>query len=471
MDLRAVTLPELAQRVQSRHLAARELVEVALRRIDELNPHLNAFVALDPEGALADAADVDDRIAHGDDVGPLAGIPIGVKDLEDAQGFVTTHGSPAHAGDPPAAQDSVLVARLRAAGCVIVGKTNTPEFGWKADTDNPVFGPTLNPWDPERSPGGSSGGSAAAVAAGMVPLATGSDGGGSIRIPSALCGLSGLKASLGRVPGGGTEDPGWSLLSTKGPMARRIRDVAYALDCVVGPEPTDLRSLPMPEASWTRSLGDLHAPARVGWSPDLGYAPVDREVLEVCERALRTLESLGTEVVEVPVVFPEDPVRLFLTLSCTYNLRSLGGFRGTEVWERIDPGLREGLDWAARRVSAVDLVKAEDACHHLNLRLVEVLHDVHLLVTPLSAAPTPLSGQVGVINGVEDPNWVRFTYPFNLTRSPAGTVTAGFTASGLPVGLQVIGPQHGDVAVLRLLAVLEDALGLDTRAPVERLPR
>src|SRR5947208_12781328 len=284
MDFRRETVAALAADVQAGKLAARELVQHALDRIDALDGRVNAFVAVDPEAALSVARDIDQRIADGEQVGDLAGIPLAVKDLEDAAGFVTTHGSAAWADGPASATDSVLVARLKAAGCVVVGKTNTPELGYRADTLNPTFGATRNPWDLTRSPGGSSGGSAAAIACGMVPLATGSDGGGSIRIPSALCGLSGMKPSLGRVPSGGPQPPDWLHLSTRGPMARRVGDVALALDEVIGPDPTDLRALPMPEPSWLGALDDPHVPIKVAWSPTLGYAKVDAQVREVCER-------------------------------------------------------------------------------------------------------------------------------------------------------------------------------------------
>ena len=199
MDFRETTVADLAARVRDGEVGSRELVQAALDRIEALNPQVNAFVAVDAEAALRDAAAIDELVAAGEDPGPLAGVPIGVKDLEDATGFVTTMGSATRADGPPAAVDSILVARLRAAGCVVVGKTNTPEFGWKGDTENPTFGATRNPWELGHSAGGSSGGTAAALAAGMVPLATGSDGGGSIRIPAAVCGLSGFKPSLGRV--------------------------------------------------------------------------------------------------------------------------------------------------------------------------------------------------------------------------------------------------------------------------------
>ena len=457
MDFRRETLASLAEAVRAGKVGARELVQQALERIDALDGRVNAFVAVDEEGALAAARAIDERVAQGAEFGELAGIPLAVKDLEDAAGLPTSHGSAAWVGAAPAETDSVFVARLKAAGCVVVGKTNASELGWRPDTLNPTFGATRNPWDLDRSPGGSSGGSAAAVAAGMVPLATGSDGGGSIRIPSALCGLSGLKPSLGRVPSGGSRPPGWPELSTKGPMARSIADVALALDAAIGPDPTDLRSLPMPEPSWSGAVKDPRVPMRVAWSPTLGYAPLDDEVRAVCERAVETLVQLGSEVVEVEKVFPEDPMPSWLAMASTYLLRTIEHLRGTEVWEGIDPGLRAVAEWAAS-LTALDLVRAEDECHMLNLRLVRLFRDVRLLVTPTTASPPPVSGGAGLVNGVADVNWVRFTYPFNMTRSPAGTVCAGFTGDGLPVGLQLVGPQHGDLVVLRAAAALEEAL-------------
>jgi len=465
MDFRRTSVSRLADQVSAGELSAREVAQATLDRIERLNPELGAFVAVDPEAALAEAAAIDERIAAGDDVGPLAGVPLAVKDLEDAAGFVTTQGSAAFAGGAPATDDSPLVERLRAAGCVVVGKVNTPELGWKADTVNELFGATRNPWSLERSAGGSSGGSAAALAAGLVPLATGSDGGGSIRIPSSVTGLSGLKPSLGRVPTGGPQPPGWPLLSTRGPMARRVRDLALALDVVVGPEPTDLVSLPLPEASWSRSLAELRAPRRVAWSPTLGYARPDGEVLAVCEAAVARLEDLGTEVIVVDRVFDRDPVNDWLALVGVYCLRELEPFRESDAWGSIDPGLLALVEWARSSVTAARMAEALDACHTLNLALVDLFHRVPLLLTPTCAGQTPRIDEPGTIDGEPDVNWVQYTYGFNMTRSPAGTVCAGFTGDGMPVGLQVVGPQHGDVVVLRLIALLEDALALDGTAP------
>lgn len=466
MDFRTVGVTELAGRVRRGELSAREVTAHALERIEALNPWCNAFVAVDGDRALEQAAAVDQIVAAGADPGALAGIPIGVKDNEDAAGYRTTHGSVLLAGAPVVVHDSSHVARLRAAGCVVVGKTNLPEFAYSANTTNALFGSTRNPWDPERSAGGSSGGSAAALAAGMVPLATGSDGGGSIRIPSACCGLSGMKPSLGRVPAGGAEGPGWLDLSTKGPMARRIADVIAALDVVVGPEPTDLRSLPRPEASWPAVLDDPRVPAHVGWAPTLGYATVDREVLAICERALRVLEALGAEVIEVDPVFDEDPVGPWLTMVGACTARTVGPLLEDHPdRDRVDPLLAAIVEHA-RGISAVELVRVFDVAHQLNLRLVSLFHGVRLLVTPTTAAAAPpleLNG-AGLVNGEPDVNWVRFTYPFNLTRSPAATVCAGFTSAKMPVGLQLIGPQHADLVVLRAAAALEQGLGVDRLA-------
>ncbi len=262
-DFRTVTVEALAAMVRDRTLTAAAVTEHALERIEALNPTLNAFVALDADDARAQAAAIDERLDAGDGVGPLAGIPVGVKDLADAAGFQTSKGAMYTRNDPAAASDSTEVARMRAAGCVIVGKTNTPEHGCMGDTYNPRFGPTLNPWNTERSPGGSSGGTGSAIASGMVPVGTGSDGGGSIRIPSAICGLSGIKTSHGRVPSG-PPPSGLIDLSCVGPMARLIRDVALCLDAMVGPHPADLRSLPKPDVSWRPPPRGPARPAQAG---------------------------------------------------------------------------------------------------------------------------------------------------------------------------------------------------------------
>jgi aspartyl-tRNA(Asn)/glutamyl-tRNA(Gln) amidotransferase subunit A len=350
---------------------------------------------------------------------------------------------------------------------VVLGKTNTPEHGWKADTDNLAFGPTRNPWNLDRSPGGSSGGTAAALAAGLVPLATGSDGGGSIRIPAALCGFSALKPSPGRVPSEGRRSPGSGLLAVKGPMALRVRDQAYALDAVVGPHPLDPFSLPTGDP-WSPQVAaaDHAPPARVVWAPTMGY-DVDHEVLAVCEAAVRTLEAAGAEVIVVDDVFDGDPVMTFLTLWTISRLRDQGHHADTSDWERIDPGLREQMAYARDHLGVDAYAKALDECYRYSAQMADVFERAPLVLSPTVAGQTArVGGHQGTINGDESLTWVRFTYPYNLTRYPAGSVNAGFTADGMPVGLQVIGRHLADVEVLQAMAALEDRLDATRRAPI-----
>jgi aspartyl-tRNA(Asn)/glutamyl-tRNA(Gln) amidotransferase subunit A len=468
LDFRTTPLADISRAVRTKDVSAREVTEAALARIQALNPTYNAFVAVDGDRALAQADGLDHKTAHGQDPGPLAGVPLGVKDLQDAAGYVTTHGSALHQDDPPAAADSPFVARLRAAGCIVVGKTNTPEFGFMGNTTNHIFGPSLNPFDTSRGPGGSSGGASAALAAGMIPLATGSDGGGSIRIPSACCGLSGMKPSFGRVPAGGPHPLGWVDLSTNGPMARRIADVAYCLDIAVGPDPTDLRSLPRPEANWRDALENPHVPVRVAYAPTLGYASVDAEVRALCDHAVEVLASLGADVVRLESVFDEDPVGDFLIYTAACTLRSLRPFMGHPRWDEVHPVLRHFVN-EAQQTTAERLLQIFDRFHRMNLRLVELFRTCRILVTPTTAGPPPFADRMeSTVNGEETVNWIQFTYPFNMTRSPAATVCAGLTEGGLPIGIQLVGPQHGDLVVLRTAAALEAALDLDlaTLAPL-----
>lgn len=468
IDFRTTAVADLVRAVRAKEVSARELTQAALDRIQRLNPRYNAFVALDGDRALTEADALDTKIAGGRDPGPLAGIPIGVKDLQNATCFVTTYGSALHADDPPACADDPFVARMRAAGCIILGKTNTPEFGWMGNTVNGIFGPSLNPFDTSRGPGGSSGGSSAALAAGMVPLATGSDGGGSIRIPSACCALSGMKPSLGRVPAGGPNPPGWIDLSTNGPMARHIADVTLALDVTVAPDPTDLRSLPRPEASWLYALDNPHVPVQIAYSPTLGYATVDAEVAAACERAVETLAALGADIVVVDSVFDDDPVGDFLTLTGASTLRTLRPYLDHPRWDEVHPVLRHFVD-LAQSTTAEQLLKVFDRFHYMNLKLVELFRTSRILVTPTTSGLAPHAGEItSTVNGETTPNWIHFTYPFNMTRSPAASVCIGMSSSGLPIGLQLVGPQHRDLVVLRTAAALEAAMDLDlaTLAPI-----
>jgi aspartyl-tRNA(Asn)/glutamyl-tRNA(Gln) amidotransferase subunit A len=464
-DFRSVTVQELARRVRDHELSAADVTEAALARIDEVNPTLNAFVAVDADGARAQAARLDERLAAGEDVGPLAGIPIGVKDLADAEGFVTTRGSKVVGDAGPADRDATEVARLRAAGCVVVGKTNTPESGWIGDTFNPVFGATRNPWNTDRSPGGSSGGTSAAVAAGMVPLGTGSDGGGSIRIPSSLTAMSGHKPSQGRVPSG-PAPMGAADLTTVGPMARRIRDVALALDVVAGPHPGDLRSLDAPTRSFREALAEPHAPKRVLWAPSIeGQAP-DTEIHAVCRAAVDRIEDAGVEVVEIGPVL-EDVIGPFALL---FFGGMVPGYREVmadpDRFALVTPGLQEMLTMAAEMLTPDAVEDARKQAQAHSLRLAEAMAGFDALLSPTVAGHTPVSEQPGTIDGEETQSWVSYTYGFNVTRRPAGTTNAGFTADAMPVGLQIVGHQNDDLGTLVTTAWIEDLLGFDPVAPI-----
>ena len=455
------SLPEIAAQVRSGSRPAVSFAEEALGRIAASNAELGAFVAIDEDRSLAQARAVDELVAEGVDPGPLAGVPIGVKDLEDAVGFPTTEGSPTRADAKAATSDSRLVARLRRAGAVVVGKTNTPPYGWTGRSEG-LFPVTRNPWNTEHHAGGSSGGSAAAVASGMVPLATCSDGGGSTRIPAALCGLPGFKASLGRIPNGGEHAPGWLSLSSKGLMATTVADTAYALDVAAGPEQSDLTSLPQHHGSFAADLAGAGLPATIAWSPNLGYADPDAEVLAICQEAVAALEVAGVEVVEVNGPFDHDPVHEWMTIVATCLARSTAGERDHPRYAELHENLRAMVDMGDA-TSGTQVVRALDQVHADNLGLVELFHHHRVLLSPTVGAPAPHvdHGVEGVVNGERTLAWVQMTYGFNLTRSPAGTVPVGLTEAGLPVGLQVVGPQHGDAVVLRTMAAIEALVGFD----------
>jgi aspartyl-tRNA(Asn)/glutamyl-tRNA(Gln) amidotransferase subunit A len=498
LDFWDFTVRQLIGMVESKEISSRELVEGVLRKIEDLNPALNAFVAFDGSRAMEEAAQADEGIAHGRS-GPLAGIPFAVKDMEDAAGFVTSFGSATHQNDPPSQRDSLLVRRLRGAGAIVVGKTACPEFGLKPQTDSPAFGITRNPWNLDRTPAGSSGGTVAALAAGIIPFATGSDGGGSIRIPAAVTGLSGFKPTLGRVPMGDPSAPGWNFLSTRGPMARRIGDVAFLLDLVVGSDPHDTRSLPDKTILWADAIASPRPPARVAWCPTLGYAQVDTEIREICEAALKLMADQGTEVVHLDSVFDVDPGPALGAMVSTYIHRLIEPLRDTPMWDRLDPLVVISGEIAKMNVSALDLVAAEDHCHRLSWELAELFEQFDLLLCPTVCGTTPpclmpmsvaevmaLFGSLdmptdidpvflqslfewlqskepfnlplGTIDGSPTLEWTRLTQPFNMTRSPAGTVCAGLTSDGMPVGLQVVGPWLGDLEVLNAIALFEQVL-------------
>lgn len=459
MELNRLSLSELAELLNTKAISARECVAYFSERIDRINPSLNAFVSLDFDMAKGAAKTIDEKRAGNVVVGSLAGIPFGVKDLEDAIGFTTTRGSILFADSPKAQKNSHMVQCFVNQGAIPIGKTNTPEFGWKSDTDNYVFGPTRNPHDTGRSPGGSSGGSTAAIAAGLVPFATGSDGGGSLRIPAAACGISAMKTSLGRIPSISDVPTGWSNLSVPGPLAKSIQDTALLLDLVVTNDGRDFRTVSRKVEQWHQEISIKQNRPRVAYSLDLGYSPIDPEIAAVMESALVKLRDAGVEIEPLETLFDHDPIEEFFTMTNAYYAKTLEPFMGHPKYNLVDEGVREQVR-KGLTISATEFLRASDLCFHMNRILYTLFQRVDVLISPTTAALPPIVGGVGSIGGVEDPNWVKLTYPFNMTRSPAASVYAGNSKFNLPVGLQIIGPHLGDLKVLSSAQLFEDIFGL-----------
>jgi aspartyl-tRNA(Asn)/glutamyl-tRNA(Gln) amidotransferase subunit A len=448
---------ELAELIRNRTLSPVELMEITLGRIEAVNPVINAFVALRADRAMAEAGSMETQIVNGTVPGPLAGIPIGVKDLEDVEGMVTSFGSIPFK-DNVAKQDSVQVARLRRAGAIIVGKTNTPEFGFTGFTKNRLYGVTKNPWNRDRTPGGSSGGSAAAVAAGMVPLATGSDAGGSIRIPACYSGCFGIKPTFGRIPMGPSDRLHMTRTWTLGPLTRTVRDAALYMDCTAGDHPADPESLSQPCAFYLESLKTQPEVLKIGFSPDLGYARVQKDVMALIKKAVAAFEKMGHQVDiwngPLPDVGPawSDLMNWELYGQLHQNLESIRPELGHTLARSLD---------SAKDLSPHDHLNIQEIRTGLNRVLWKVFNDFDLLLTP--TMPTEAFAAKGPppaeIDGEPIPllGAVAFTYPFNLSGHPAATVRAGLTESGLPAGLQIIGPRHHDARVLQAAYQYEQA--------------
>ncbi|MGH8112770.1 MAG: amidase [Rhodanobacteraceae bacterium] len=459
MNFCDITVEQLAAEVRTGKRSAATLMQETLERINEHNPKVNALVAMvDDERLLAQAHAIDRRVARGEDPGPLAGIPTAVKDLENVAGLRTTFGSRLFADSPPASRDSIVVQRLRTAGAVIVGKTNTPEFGCKGTTDNLLFGATRNPWNLDYACGGSSGGSAAALAAGLVPLATGSDGGGSIRIPASACGFSGFKPSTGRIPSGDEAAPTGRTLSVRGVMARTLRDTVLALNVIKGDAETDIFALPDDHVDWLTAYSDGARPDRVIWSPTLGFAKLDDSVRQVCEAAIERLREAGLTVVERDRIITEDPLPYWWTLWTAGLACTLGKRVDTESAPRIDPALRHMVE-VGSTVTGVEYARALDACHVFNYQLEQAFVTAPIILAPTCAGRVPRLGKGGLVNGREMENWVQLTFGLNLSRNPAASVYAGLNADGLPVGLQIIGRQRRDLETLIAAGAIERILG------------
>ena len=476
----AATAVSLVAAIRARAISAVEATEAALARMQALEPILHAFCTPTPDLALQTARDIDAALARGEEVGPLAGVPIGVKDLICTKGIRTVSGSPAYVDFVPD-EDDVVVERARAAGAVILGKTNVPEFGYSGVGHSPVFPATCNPWNPGRTSGGSSAGSGAAVAAGMCPLAFGSDGGGSIRIPAAHCGVFGMKPSMGRVPlYPGCRDErfpgmsGWESLEHIGPISRSVADAALMLSVIAGPDPRDRHSIPGGDVDWIAAATPTSLRGlRVAYSADWGYAAVDPEVRRIVSGAARVFETeLGCIVEEANPGF-SDPAAAFWALVALETdlagMRAMVDRHGTRMSPHVAALVTR--DWTAEEFNAAIIQRKQvvNAMWRFMQRYDLVLTPT-LAVPPFALhiqGPTQIDGRA-----VDDSAWLAFTYPLNLTGQPAASVPAGYTEDALPVGMQIIGRHLDDALVLRACAAFEQAQPWSGRVPpvVARLP-
>ncbi len=469
-ELDAITTARL---VRERQVSPVAVTEAHIARMEALEPKLHAFCTPTPDLAREAARRLEQRIAAGEAVGPLAGVPVGIKDLVCTKGIRTVSGSFAYENFIPD-EDDVVVERLKAADAIILGKTNVPEFGYSGVGHNPVFETTRNPWNLDMTPGGSSAGSGAAVAAGMCPFAIGSDGGGSVRIPSAHCGIFGMKASMGRVPlYPGTKDeryPGvssWESLEHIGPMSRTVADSALMLSVIgSGPDPRDRHTLPGPEFDWMECLkGDLKG-KRVALSLDWGYAAVDPRVRTIVADAARVFErDLGCIVEEAHPGWT-DPYPAFWGLVALES--DLAGMRALadRFADRMTPHL---LDFIRRPWTAEELTGAVMTRKAVNNRMWRFMERYDLLLTPTLAVPpfpVHVQGPEKIDGRIVAPfQWLAFTFPMNMTGQPAATVPAGWTADGLPVGMQIVGRHLDDPMVLRASAAFEAARPWRQRRP------
>ena len=464
------TVIDAARSIRCGELTSEALTRACIDAIERHNPVLNAFVHLDTAAALTAARRVDLTVRSGraETLGPLAGVPFGVKDLENCAGMPTTRGSRWFAGGPPETIDDIHVARLRRAGAIPIGKTAAPEFGAWAYTASPALGVTRNPWNTQRTPGGSSGGSSAAVAAGLVPFCTASDGGGSIRTPAAFTGLVGLKSTYGRIPTFGATHLAQN--AVVGSLATTVTDTAYLLDVMAGPDARDRTCLPPPNGSYVAALDTLDLrDVRAAWSLDLGFAVVDPEVATLCEAAARTLiAAAGARLVDEAVELEDYIV--------TYSR-----IEGVDRFVNIDPDLWQNrldeLDplnapgWAkTRSVTLPKSAAVEAARRRLVHQVAGYFEHFDLLITPMIARPAfaaegPMPTEVAGIPGHGGMAVIHGMLA-NLVNLPAISLPAGTTASGLPVGLQVIAPRYREDLLLAVARRFEAAQPWPRHAPL-----
>ncbi|MGY4653479.1 amidase [Mycobacterium sp. URHB0021] len=455
---------ELIEGYRNKTLSPVDATEAALDAIDSHDGRVNAFVLVDRDGALAAAKQSEARWQAGEPLGPGDGVPTSIKDALWTRGWPTVRGSHLIDAAGPWEEDAPSVERLRETGAVILGKTTTPEYSWKGVTDSPRYGATGNPWDPTKTSGGSSGGSATAVGLGMGVWSVGTDGGGSVRIPAAFTGTVALKPTYGVIP---FYPPSpFGTLSHAGPMTRTVRDAAALMDVITGFDARDWAAMPTPQSSFLSELDDGVAGLRIAYSPDLGFVRNDADVDAAVRAAVDVLADAGAEVAEVDPGF-DDPVDAFHVLWFSGEAKVLQSYGALEeLADRIDPGLHRTAA-IGTTYSASDYLDAMAERMKLGGLMGRFHQTYDVLVTPTLPLPAFPVGQ-DVPDGSASPDWTSwtpYTYPFNLTQQPALSVPCGFTTAGLPIGLQIVGARHTDALVLRVGQAYQSATDWHRRTP------
>jgi len=456
---------EMAQLIRAKKLSAREALDQHLKQIDRVNPKVNAMVTLVAEMAAEAAARADEMQAHGEKLGPLHGLPVAHKDLLETRGIRTTFGSPIYKDNVPA-EDNIVVERMRRAGAIIVGKTNTPEFGAGSQTFNTIFGATRNPYDVSKTCGGSSGGAAVALACGMVPLATGSDAGGSLRNPAAFCNIVGFRPSIGRVP-----NPkagfGWSTLSTNGCLGRSAADLALSLSTIAGPDSNTPLAINESGDVFARPLDRSFKGVRVAWFKDLGGVPFDPRVRSIMDAHRATFESLGciAEQAEPDFSPAEISFRTLRAWTAAANYGKMLQQHPNAFKDTLRDEIQRGT-----KLTGQDIAHAEVAHSLVWRNFQSFLGKYEYFILPTTQTPPfdvnkPYPAEIAGVHFDNYIDWMKSCWYISATGNPAASVPAGFTPEGLPVGLQIVGRDKLDFSVLQMAHAFEQATGFGTKHP------
>jgi Asp-tRNA(Asn)/Glu-tRNA(Gln) amidotransferase A subunit family amidase len=457
---------ELSRKIKSQELTSQEITELMIERIEKINPIINAYCTPTFEEARKMASEADKKIQKSEKIGILHGIPISIKDLNLTKGIRTTFGSKLYENFIPE-EDEIVVKRLKEEGCVILGKTNTPEFGFKGATDNLIFGTSKNPWDLNKTTGGSSGGAAASVTSGMAFLAQGSDGGGSIRIPSSLCGVYGLKPTFGRVPNYPKELIFAETLSVNGPIVRYVKDAALMLQAIKGSFLGDRHSLPDDDINYLEIIDETPNKLKIGYTLDLGYAKaINSEVEKTILDSLEVFRDYGWNVENIKMKLrkPELPFYTLWTGKLAYELSPK-----LKEWEdKMDPDLVK-LIKGGMGYDAFSIIRAQDTRKEIYEEFYRIFKDIDIMITPTTAVPAFEIGMMfpPKIDGksVSPTAWQAFTFPFNLTEQPAASIPCGWSKEGLPIGMQIIGRKFDEATVLQVSKAFEDSQPWQNQRP------